>query len=110
MKQDKRSRLEQAGWKLGSAEDFLGLSDAEREYVQLRLALARGVRQLREHEALTQQQLAERIGSSQSRIAKLEAADPSVSADLAIKALLALGADRKRVAKILAAPVRGRAA
>jgi hypothetical protein len=39
---------------------------------------------------------------TQSRVAKMEAADPSVSIDLLVKALLELGATRAQVAKALA--------
>ncbi|MEX0844694.1 MAG: helix-turn-helix transcriptional regulator [Balneolaceae bacterium] len=43
----------------------------------------------------TQQQLAESIGSSQSRIAKLEPGDSGISLYLMIKALLQLGTSKK---------------
>jgi hypothetical protein len=41
------------------------------------------------------------VHSSQSRIAKMEAGDPSVSIDLIMKSLLALGASPKDVAKAI---------
>ena len=98
-----RRKLQKAGWKIGDAEDFLDLSPEERAFVQMKLALARGLRETRTERDLSQTEVAALIGSSQSRVAKMEAADPSVSLDLMIKALLSLGAQRKDVAKIIAA-------
>jgi transcriptional regulator with XRE-family HTH domain len=43
--------------------------------------------------------LAHRLGSSQSRVAKLEAADRSVSLDLIMRSLLAIGATATDIAK-----------
>jgi predicted XRE-type DNA-binding protein len=98
----KRARLERAGWTLGSAGDFLGLTKAETEYVELKLALAEHLRALRREHRLTQAQVAERLASSQSRVAKMEAADRSVSLDLLVKALLALGATPRDVGTVIA--------
>ncbi len=87
-------RLQEAGWKEGSVADFLGLSQEEATFVEMKLQLGDAVRRLRRHSALTQAQLAERLGSSQSRVAKIEAGDPSVSLDLLTRSMLALGASR----------------
>ena len=106
MKKSKRGRLERAGWKVGSAEEFLGLSREEAALVEMRLALASGVRKRRQACRMTQTQVARRIGSSQSRVAKMEAGDPSVSIDLMVKALLALGTSRAQVGRIMARKVR----
>jgi hypothetical protein len=102
MKQAKRERLEAAGWRIGSAADFLGLSKEEAAFVEMKLALAESLRRRRQARRLTQTQLARRIGSSQSRVAKMEAADPSVSIDLLMRSLLAMGASRAELAKIIA--------
>ena len=75
----KKKRLERAGWVVGDTARFLELSDGESRFLELKLALATGVRELRERKGLTQAALAERLGSSQSRVAKMEAADRSVS-------------------------------
>src|SRR5688572_9054607 len=64
MNASKKSRLEQAGWALGDAADFLHLSEQESRFVELKLALAAGVREFRERRGLTQAALAERLGSS----------------------------------------------
>jgi len=108
MKQELRKRLERAGWRVGDAGDFLALDADERRFVELKLALAVGLRQRRERQGLTQVALARRLGSSQSRLAKLEAADRSVSLDLLVRALLAVGATRADLARLIrrADPVR----
>jgi DNA-binding XRE family transcriptional regulator len=101
MKKAKRERLEAAGWRVGSAGDFLGLSKEESAFVEMKLALADSVRRRRRARQLTQTQLARRIGSSQSRVAKIEGGDPSVSIDLLVKTLLAMGASRTELARII---------
>jgi ribosome-binding protein aMBF1 (putative translation factor) len=86
----KRKALEAAGWRFGDYGDFLGLTDAERQEVELRGTLCRKIRQRREALGMTQEQLAARLKSSQSRIAKLEVG-VGVSLDLMFRALFALG-------------------
>ena len=101
MKQAKRRRLERAGWSVSDTATFLGLSAAEQRFIDLKLALAAGLRQLRERRGFTQAALAKHLGSSQSRIAKLEAADASVSVDLMIRSLISVGAGPADIAKII---------
>jgi len=103
MNTPKKKRLEAAGWRIGSTEDFLGLSEEEAAYIDLKLTLSRKVRQCREQEKLTQTQLAKRLKSSQSRIAKIEAGDPSVSLDLLIRSLFKLGVTKSGLSKMLIA-------
>ena len=110
MNKTKRRRLEVAGWKVGTAADFLGLSKEETAFVEMKLSLSRNLKKRRQAKRLTQSQVAEVIGSSQSRVAKMEAADPEVSIDLLLRSLLALGATRKQLAKIIGDPVRRSAA
>lgn len=98
----KRKRLEAAGWTVGEARDFLKLAPEEAALVEMRLALSRSLRERRLGAGLTQTALASQIGSSQSRVAKLEAGDASVSLELLIRALLAVGASRRDVAHALA--------
>ena len=88
-------------WREGSAKELLGLSDAEEVIVELRLRLADEVRRLRTARGLTQRDLAQRLGSSQSRVAFLEQAD--ASAELMIRALLVLGASRRQIGRLVAA-------
>lgn len=98
----KRKRLEAAGWTVGDAAAFLSLSREESALVEMRLALSRTLRERRLAAGLTQTALAKQLGSSQSRVAKLEGGDASVSLELLIRALLAVGASRKEIAHALA--------
>jgi len=110
MKNEKRKKLEAGRWKVGTASQLLGLSKEEAELVELKLALAQGLRLRREARRLTQGRLAKLIGSSQSRVAKMEAADSTVTLDLLLRSLLATGATRRELAKIIQRPTRSSAA
>lgn len=101
----KRQRLEAAGWTVGDASDFLGLSPEEAAFIELKLALSKRLKQQRESQQLTQQALAKRIKSSQSRVAKMEAGDPSVSLDLIVRTLLSAGATAQDIAEAIQANV-----
>ncbi len=103
MKAKQMKRLHAAGWKTGSAAEFLGLSDSEAALVELKLALVGAVRRTREKRGMSQTDLAQRMRSSQSRIAKIEAGDASVSLDLIVRALIAAGASRKDMAQAFVA-------
>ncbi len=89
MSKTHRERLQKAGWKIGTAADFLELSDVEAALVEAKLALGDAVRALRRRSQLSQQDLAKRMGSSQSRVAKVENHDPEVSLDLQLRAVFA---------------------
>jgi DNA-binding XRE family transcriptional regulator len=102
MDKQKVKRLKAAGWNVGNAADFLGLSPEETEFIEFKLALANRVEALRQEKGMTQVEMAKAIGSSQSRVAKLEAADASVSTDLMLKSFFTLGAKRKDGIWILA--------
>ena len=102
MDERKRKRLEADGWRVGDARDFLGLSDAEAELIEMRIALSASLRTRRAQARLTQEALAQRLASSQSRVAKMEAGDPTVSLELLIRAHLVMGASRREVARTLA--------
>ena len=103
MREEKRRRLEAKGWKVGTAHEFLRLSAEEAAYVDLKVRLAMGLRAWRRRRSLTQGDLAKRLRSSQSRVAKMEAGDPSVSLDLLIRSLLSLGASRQELSRIMSA-------
>ncbi len=102
MRKSKRKRLERAGWKVGDLGDFLGLSDTELAIIDMRVALALELRKRRLQKELSQTALADRIGSSQSRVAKMEAGDRSVSIDLLVRSLLALGLTIGQVGRVIA--------
>lgn len=101
MKAEKKKRLETKGWKVGNTAEFLKLSAEETAYIELKLALSKALQELRKSKKLTQVDLAKRIKSSQSRVAKMEAADTSVSVDLMFRSLFALGASKKKVVGML---------
>lgn len=98
----KKKRLKEAGWRTGSVAEFLELTPEESGLIEIKLSLSGLVKKARARRHLSQMALAERLGSSQSRIAKIEAGDPSVSLDLLVRASLASGATRKDLARAIA--------
>lgn len=104
MKKHKRARLEAGGWRFGSAADLLSLTPEEAAFVETKLALSHSLRDWRTAQRLSQSALAKRLHSSQSRVAKMEAADPTVSIDLLLRALFALGAKPRDVALAIRKP------
>ena len=101
MRARKNSKLNSNGWKVGTAKDFPGLSDEEEAYIDLRLRLAEGLKARRRARGVTQVEMAKSIKSSQSRVAKMEAGHPTVSLDLLLRSLLALGATNRELAAII---------
>lgn len=101
MRKNKGARLEAAGWVIGSVKEFLGLSEADEILIEMKLSLSQSLRDRRKKHGLSQVQLAERLQSSQSRVAKMEASDPSVSMDLLVSSLLLLGASSADLAKAI---------
>ena len=103
MDEKKRQKLEQAGWKIGSTEEFLELTPEEVNYIELKLTLASSLREMRTSKNMTQAELASMLKSSQSRVAKMEAGDPTVSLDLLVRSLLSMGLTRETLARLIAA-------
>lgn len=101
MKEKRKAALKKAGWNVGDTADFLKLSDQEAALIELKLVLARALKKRRQSSKLTQSELARLLRSSQSRIAKMEAGDPTVSFDLLIRSLLSLGASPTQIAKVI---------
>ncbi len=90
--EDKRKRLEARGYRVGDYAEFLGLTEAERQHVELRIASCTGIRRLREAKGLTQRALGKMIGSTRSNVAKLESGTTiGVSLDLMFRVFFALG-------------------
>ena len=104
MRSVKKKRLETKGWKAGTVAEFLQLSPEESTYIEMKLTLSKNLQDRRKEKSLTQEQLARLLKSSQSRVAKMEAGDPSVSLDLLVRSLLILGESRNSLAKILSEP------
>ncbi|HWN93682.1 MAG TPA: helix-turn-helix transcriptional regulator [Methylomirabilota bacterium] len=95
----KKRKLEAAGWKETSVKGFLNLSDADAQYIETKLALSRRFREFRQKRNLTQEKAATLLKTSQSRLARMEAGDSSVSIDLLVRGLFALGASREDLAE-----------
>ena len=110
MRAAKKKRLMARGWAVGDAQEFLGLTKEEAAFVEVKLALADNLRRRRLKRGLTQTQLAKRLESSQSRVAKMEAGHRSVSLDLLVRSLLTVGMTRRELAKVIATSARARAA
>ncbi len=101
MDKSKQKTLEKKGWKIGSADEFLHLTAEESEYIEIKIKLSNYLRSFRKTQNLTQAQLAELIHSSQSRVAKMEHGDPTVSLDLIIRSLFAMGTTKQDLAQEL---------
>jgi len=101
MKKTKKTRLEKAGWRVGATTQFLKLTPEEEAFLDLKMALSESLRKLRQQRRLTQADLAKLLRSSQSRVAKMEASDSTVSLDLLVRCLLALGTSPVELARII---------
>ena len=102
MHRAKKARLEKKGWKVGTVQEFLGLSDEEAAYVEVRLRLATALRKRRQRAAPEPDgawPVASVPVSRGSR--RWRPADPSVSLDLLIRTLLALGASSRDLARAI---------
>jgi len=110
MKLEKKKRLETAGWRVGTVSEFLGLTDEETALIELKLDLAKAVKAERIRRQMTQDELGRLLGSSQSRVAKMEAGDPTVSIDLLVRSLLRLGINRRELVRHLSPSTSKRAA
>jgi DNA-binding XRE family transcriptional regulator len=101
MKQKKINALKKAGWQVGNAADFMNLSQQEAAYVELKVELATYLQHKRKAKNITQTELAHILHSSQSRVAKIEKNDPTVSLDLLFRSLFAIGTTRSELAKAI---------
>lgn len=99
MRSNKQKKLESKGWKVGTSVDFLELTAEEAAYVELKLSLSKSLKEIRKRKHLTQKEFAKLIKSSQSRVAKMESGDPSVSLDLLFKSLFSIGATKNDIVK-----------
>ncbi len=105
MNRSKKEKLKNAGYRITDTKEFLHLSDAEASLIELKITLMERLRKIRTEKKISQSELAKRVGSSQSRIAKIEAAASDVTLDLIIKALFVLGENPKKLGKALARAV-----
>ena len=102
MKKEKRKKLEARGWKVASVSEFLELTPDEEKIIELRLALSRALKNKRIASNLTQEGFAKLLRSSQSRVAKMETGDRSVTLDLLFRSLFKAGVDSKEISKLIA--------
>jgi ribosome-binding protein aMBF1 (putative translation factor) len=110
MNANERKRLAAAGWKVGDTKEFLGLTDEESEIIELKLRLADALKAQRVRRGWSQHKLAALLGTSQSRVAKIEAADASVSIDLMFRSLLRMGSTRSDLGTYVSGTKTGRRA
>jgi len=101
MENSKLQKLKKEGWEIGNTSDFLDLSVDEAAYIELKVTLSQFLHQKRIKKHWTQEQLAQKIKSSQSRVAKMEKGDPTVSIDLLLRSLFALGTSKNELAKAI---------
>lgn len=99
MNSARKKRLESGGWKVGTASEFLSLSEEEARIVEMKLALSVSLKKHRTRRGWTQLELAKKLGSSQSRVAKLETGAAGATLDLLFRALFATGASTEEVAR-----------
>ena len=97
----KAARFESAGWKTVTVQGFLGLSDDDMAIIEVKVALAKRLRAQRTRAGLSQVEVAKIVRSSQPRVAKMEAADRTVSIDLLVKALVKTGVSVQEIGRSL---------
>lgn len=102
MESAKLKKLKAKGWAVTTTAEFLGLSPDEERIVELRLSLSEALKEQRLRSKMTQEGFARLLSSSQSRVAKMESGDPSVSFDLLIRSLFKAGIDKRKLSKIIA--------
>ncbi|MCQ2104431.1 MAG: helix-turn-helix domain-containing protein [Fibrobacter sp.] len=102
MEKAKKERLEKNGWKVGDIDEFLDLNEAEMAIIEMKVALAKALVAKRKKSGLSQEEVARMSGTSQSRLAKMEKANSSVSLELLIRALFSLGSSKKELLKAMA--------
>lgn len=78
-----------------------GGSSEETIFIEMRLALKELLKRYRQKNSLSQQDLARKLGTGQARVSRIERADPGVSTDQLLKALLAMGATREEIAQVI---------
>jgi DNA-binding XRE family transcriptional regulator len=91
----KLKKLAKMGGRVTTVKELLGLTDADEAIIEMRLQLAKVVRERRHAAGITQAALAKAIGSSQSRIAKMEGGDPHASLESLVAAVIAVGGKPK---------------
>ena len=101
MTEEKKKLLEANGMKVVDSADWLGLSREESQLVDMRVALAEELERVRKAKGLTQTELARRIGTKQSAVARMIGKPESSTIDNLMKSLMALGEPVSKIAACL---------
>ena len=102
MDKARRKRLEAAGWKFETVEEFLSLTPDEARLIEVRLALSNALKKERKRLKLTQAQAANKLKTTQPRVSRMEAGDPSVSLEAILQYLFKLGMTNKSLGRTIA--------
>ena len=97
----KRKQLEAAGYQITDSADWLGLTPQEQAIVNMRVNFALEIERVRKASNITQRELADKIGTRQSGVARMLNNPTTATIDSLIKTLLALGASPKRIAALI---------
>ena len=101
MKAKKKKALELAGYKMTDSVEWLELSPEEEAIVKIRVNFAMEIDRVCKERGITQQALAEKIGTRQSGVARMLNNPSKVTIDSLIKTLLVLGTPSKRIAALI---------
>ncbi len=102
MTSQRKKALEAAGFKVGTVQEFLGLSDAEMHVIEIRVRLAKALRALRHKKGLSQADVARLVESSQARVAAMENGGSGATLDLLVRALVVLGMTPRQLGSLVA--------
>ena len=101
MTKEKIKKLEAMGFKVTTTKDWLRLSVEEEKVIEMRVALAAELEKMRKEAGLTQAQLAKKLGTKQSGVARMINNPDTATIDNLIKAMVAMGASVGRIAACL---------
>ena len=101
MKEVKKRILEVNGYKVTDSDAWLGLSKEESQLVDIRVALAQELERVRKAKGITQAELARRVGTKQSGVARMLNNPDTSTMDNLVKGLMALGEPISKIAACL---------
>lgn len=101
MTEKKKKMLEANGYRVVDSADWLGLSNEEAQIVDMRVALAQELERVRKAKGITQAELARRVGTKQSGVARMINNPDTSTMDNLIKGLIALGEPISKIAACL---------
>ena len=101
MTKEKIKKLESVGFKVTTTKDWLQLSVEEVKVIEMRVALAAELEKMRKEAGLTQAQLAKKLGTKQSGVARMLNNPDTATIDNLIKAMVSMGAPVGRIAACL---------